>query len=227
MSMNRYISFLILFLSLTLFSCQIREEVVFNEDFSGSYSFSIDLKELMGQLLAAKMSSNVEDVESYNPAAEFKKVILEGGLETIAYLDTDSLEQALGLTNLQVTNDTFNFAIIISFDFDDFQKLNAFYRHLNRSSTTESSFKNSFEWDKENMIFTYTQTVQVADSESGGSKAPQGIFDQFEIYTKYAFPFKIKEVNEELAVVDYNKLELSLPFNYAFEEGRKLIVTFE
>lgn len=225
--MNRYVTFLILFLSMTLFSCQIREEVSFNEDFSGSYSFSIDLKELMGQLLTSKMSSNVEDLENFNPSNEFKRVILEGGLETIAYLNTDSLEQVLGITNLNVNTDTFNFAIVISFDFDDLQKLNAFYRHLNRSSTTIETSKNSFEWDKANKIFTYTQTVQATDSESGGSKAPQGIFAQFEIYTKYTFPYKIVEVNEELAVVEYNKLELSLPFNHAFESGRKLIVSFE
>lgn len=224
--MKRLTYLLIFCFSITLYSCQIREEATFKEDFSGSYAFSIDLKELMSQLLTSKIVSNSQDADSFNPTAQFKKVILEGGLETIAYINIDSIEQAIGISNLTVFTDSVNFSITISFDFDDLSKLNEFYAHLNRNTSGDEPIsKNTYVFNKEDKIFTFTQTAKSANGE--GSGAPKAIFNNFQIYTKYIFPFNITEVNDTLAVLDKNILELSLPYDEAFKSGRQLVIKFE
>lgn len=225
--MRKSVVFCLGLLLLIFSGCQLREEIEFKEDFSGKYSFSIDMKELIGQILTSKMEANTNDSDNFNPIQEFKTVVMQAGLETVAYMDTDSLENVLGLKNLEVVNDTFNFAITITFEFDDLKQLNAFYKHLNRTTSVDPLDKDNFTWDKENKIFTFTQTAQTPDSGARASVAPQGIFDQFEINNKYAFPFKIKKVNETNSTNTDNVLELSLPFNKAFDQNRTLVVEFE
>jgi hypothetical protein len=109
--MKKLIYFIIIYTFLiNLSSCIITQEIHFNEDFSGTYSFTYDYSEYIN------FFNNTETADSLMISnQDFEEMLKETEAE---------LKKVYGLDKIEFGNDTVNGSICFSFQFADISSLN-------------------------------------------------------------------------------------------------------
>lgn len=238
----------------------MNEKVTFNEDFSGHYEMTINMSQMivfMEEMVAemesafAEMAEEegesqeediVEEEESDEPGQA--ELMTEGfmsgitsGFEDVA-AEIDSLEDVLGVENMDFLLDSTTKEMKIVFDFPDLKSLGNFYQSFRESMNEDEmsleekpKVKDDFEWivlKGNKLIFKGDPEASVGDDPA--AEMMEGMNESITISSEYSFAKKIKSVNHPFAKVDGNKVNISVTLQQMDDHklaSKDLVIEFE
>jgi len=182
-------------------SCTIEHTVDFNEDFSGSNSFHMDMSEMMTMMKAMQPDSAAGDVNSmlgdYDMDSEMQELEKE-------------FDKTEGLTNLEFIDRVEEGVLGMSFDFEDVKYITQGMSKADTEDKLKDSNdlfvlgKNSLEVNFSSSSFTDAFAGDKEDTEED----MMGGFSMGDYALTLNFPFEIKSVDNE---------------NYMLSEDRKSV----
>lgn len=196
--------FLIVILLSTI-RCTFKQEVTFNEDFSGNYEFSMDMGG-MGDYLKDSTGNSTMDT------SEFSTLVKE-------------MEKTEGISNAyyKLTDEKFAFGM----DFNDVKNLNEATQGNTSSSLGMGMMGDDKAKDHQGLIIKRKKnkiTVEETDFTSlkSENKEENMYMSMFEFEYVFHFPKKVKKCNNSHAVISEDGKTITLKGNFEeFIEGDK------
>ncbi|WP_340077874.1 hypothetical protein [Leptobacterium sp. I13] len=124
-------SAILLLAIIALASCQIREEITFNENGNGIYAITIDMSELMDMSMGSEDMGSIEQTDT---VFDFSKIVAQRR-DSIAKLSKKEQEvyNALKLMSVSMRTDTIakKMEMAVQYNFKDVSDVKAFAEMLN------------------------------------------------------------------------------------------------
>ena len=182
-SMRRISIVLGLVIAIIISSCSIKQNIHFNNDWSGSLKYDIDMGSLKSML----------DDDTTGTAGNLGSMMDGDFGETIKELQASS-----GLTNIIVTEDTIKGTIHMSMDFKDLETLNEVMSGTGLGNVTgESSVENHVYFKLKKNKLTYAIAPVEPNSKgglSGGMEGVEGMMSMMKFQLTFSFDREIKKV---------------------------------
>jgi len=235
----------VLALSLLLFtSCQITEEITFQEDGSGTYNLKID----MGQMLAMTKEMN-KNKDSLQPEKKPEKKdtimkfsdIFKKNKDSIKRLTKEERELLAALKDayIQINMDEAKSQMLMQYvvpfkKTEDLNNINEKLQKLNSLNKKKQKGANDFEKlfnnEKVSYVFnkrTFRRIVTPETNKKKDSVQDQGfkkMLDAFQFRMVYHFPYKIKSVSYKDALIkaDGKTLIIEVPMDKLAENPKLL-----
>ncbi len=185
-----------------LFSCEITQEVHFNNDKSGKYSMSVDMSEI-----ASMQQKNTEVIDTTIVVADF----IEKNKDTIAKLSNKEQEaiKLLEGFSFKVKNDSITTKFGFDYNFKDLQELNSMYKKI----------KSIEDFDK--LYSKKKQTNYNNDALENLSKLFTYKFKGNNFYIN-AMPEYFKKLSNNLSIPNLSQM-MKFKFIYTFDREVKKI----
>ncbi|WP_196892881.1 hypothetical protein [Aureivirga marina] len=246
----------LLVLSISLFSCSMKEKIVFNEDMTGDYELSVDLSPMVsmaGSMMGDSDKKNEQKydtivyfddiIESYKDSAEtsYDKRKLENlrGLKMQTKMDIDSGDAFIriyksfnGIDDLNLMHENFDYAM-------DKSKKESKVKGVqeNNSSIPQIGQKVTYSYkrkrfkriaaNKKTEETNESSEIEENDDDDKFGSMMNMIGKSMEYEIEYVFPRKIKKVSSDKAMISQDGKTLRI--SYDIEEVMKdpSIMSFE
>jgi hypothetical protein len=239
----------VLFILVFISACSFEEKIKFNDDFSGSYRMTIDMKETMnvfGEMFnelgesfdELADSTEIDDIEQQpNKAIDntafakgFMSGMAEGMTENLTPEMLDSIAKAFNISSLVMSVDSINYTTDISFDFPNLNSLSAFYGLLIQAmeegldeKANKKSKKSDTQWvylSENKIIFKGDEPTKKKKKEDPMDEAIEEMMaETVTVSSEYTFPKKIKSTNHPFAEIDGNTVKISFNMKQMEESG--------
>lgn len=220
------------FALILLTGCVYSDKIQFNEDFSGSVEYEIDMTQfmmMMKQMSENDTSMSVNEVQSVE---EMVDSLNKAG----AFDDAKNID---GIQNFQVEGQ--NDVIKMSFDFDNLEALNRAYQEINLTDAMGMGVKDegmnqpeppktTIEFSLEGDTFTYLLKKPEESADEMGD--PEQMAQMAQFNTTLSFAKNIKSVEADNIDVSQNGNEVSFSYDLGLlmdknTDNPKVIIEFE
>ncbi|MCD8528879.1 MAG: hypothetical protein LRY27_02665 [Chitinophagales bacterium] len=198
--------FVILIAGIIASSCTVKQTINYNEDMSGTQTFSIDMSDMMTQL--AFMQEEGEE-------SIFKKEDFEGAFDDLK----DGIEDNKGISNFKSLFNEKEESFGFQFDFKDTKALNQFFKQKTTDENVKQNKNTGYILKKKSLSINYEEynlsELFGEDNEENQEMASMmGMMDMFTFETEINFPFKVKSVNNSHYTLSADKKTVSSSFTF-------------
>lgn len=235
---------ILLILTISLFSCAVKETIVFNEDGSGKFLVSYDMSEMMTQMKEQMGGSSSKEQKAMDTTMVFSE-IMEEHKDSIAALPEEQREIIEALKGMYMTmkvdEEEGMFNMGIGLDFDNYKDLKGIGEKIKKAKSLNDKGgqmnamkggspigkfmgddeKNNVEYmftDKSFSRITHVdETVETEKEKVGEGEGDEEFMEYFEdaVYVvEYTFPKKIKSVSVKDAKLSKDKKTVTYTVNW-------------